>query len=183
MSQWLTNMGSALGEELGDLIDLDAVVRLTVRLVLAAILAGVIGYERGRRGKAAGIRTHMLVALGSALFLAVPQQMGMDSAGLTRVLQGLIAGIGFLGAGAILKGKEQQQIVGLTTAASLWMTAAIGCTCGLGRGGSAIVAAGLAWIVLEVVPRVFERDRIEDRRGCTDDSTSQDGDCQSESTK
>jgi putative Mg2+ transporter-C (MgtC) family protein len=74
MSQWLNGMGHTLANELQDLIDLHAMVRLGVRLVMAAILGGVIGYERGRRGKAAGIRTHMLVAIGSALFLAVPNK-------------------------------------------------------------------------------------------------------------
>ena len=74
--------------------------RHPLRLVLAAALGGLLGYEREQRGKAAGLRTHMLVALGAALFVLVPQQSGMSNTDMSRVIQGVITGMGFLGAGA-----------------------------------------------------------------------------------
>ncbi|MHB8862494.1 MAG: MgtC/SapB family protein [Pirellulaceae bacterium] len=161
MNDWLaevlTEVRSTLWLEVHDLIDVSSLTQLTVRLMMAALLGGLIGYERERSGKAAGIRTHMLVAIGSALFLVIPQQLGMTLDSMARILQGLIAGIGFLGAGTILKNQHEQEILGLTTAAALWMTAAIGCTCGLGRGGSALVAAFLTWTILDFLPRLVGR--------------------------
>jgi putative Mg2+ transporter-C (MgtC) family protein len=102
------------------------------RLLLAAGLGGLLGYERRRHGKAAGLRTHMLVALGAALFIQAPVQAGAATADLTRVVQGIATGIGFVGAGAILKLGEPVQVRGLTTAASVWLTAAVGTAVGLG---------------------------------------------------
>jgi len=159
MGEGFSAVVETLWAEIHDLVDLHDVTQLAVRLTLAAVLGGAIGYERGKRGKAAGMRTHMLVAIGSALFLAVCQQIHMSHDQLSRVIQGLVAGIGFLGAGAILKMQDQQEIVGLTTAASLWMTAAIGSTCGLGRGGSALLATFLVWMILEFLPRVMPEPR------------------------
>ncbi|RYY93505.1 MAG: MgtC/SapB family protein, partial [Comamonadaceae bacterium] len=101
------------------------------------------------------VRTHMLVAIGSALFVLVPQQTGIVPADMSRVIQGLIAGVGFLCAGTILKhGKDEQQVHGLTTAAGLWMTAAIGMGCGLGRESTAVASTVLALVVLTLVPHV-----------------------------
>jgi putative Mg2+ transporter-C (MgtC) family protein len=94
----------------------------------------------------------MLVALGSAFFIVVPVQAGMSLADLSRVLQGLTAGIGFLGAGTILK--RQGQIEGLTTAASLWLTAAVGLAAGMGREMSAVLGTILAFIILALIPHV-----------------------------
>lgn len=127
--------------------------QLVVRLLVAALLAGVLGYEREKTGKSAGVRTHMLIALGAALFVIVAQQVGMTGDPLSRVIQGLIAGIGFLGAGAILKMKDNYEIHGLTTAAGIWLTAAVGMAAGLGQIVSAVVGAVLAWIVLALLPR------------------------------
>src|SRR4051812_45222679 len=87
---------AALAAEFSDLSAVNA-VQLAVRLSVAAALAGLLGWERTQAGKAAGLRTHILVALGSAAFVAVPQQAGIEPAGLSRVMQGLVAGIGFLG--------------------------------------------------------------------------------------
>lgn len=70
---------------------------MTVRLALAAILGGMLGYDRERAGKAAGLRTHMLVSVGSALFVLIPQQAGLSDSDLSRVIQGIVAGVGFLG--------------------------------------------------------------------------------------
>ena len=86
----------------------------------------------------------MLVALGAALFVLVPQQAGVTAADMTRVLQGLVAGIGFLGAGAILKKGDEGEIEGLTTAAGIWLTAAIGIAAGMGREASAVLSTVLA---------------------------------------
>jgi putative Mg2+ transporter-C (MgtC) family protein len=137
-----------------DLPGLAAVTQIVVRLLLAALLGGLLGVQRELVGKAAGLRTHMLVALGSAFFVLIPSQAGMPLVDLSRVLQGVITGIGFLGAGAILKLSEQQQIHGLTTAAGLWLTAAVGVAAGMGRETSAILGTVLAFIILVFLPRV-----------------------------
>ena len=115
----------ALRSELFDLPDLAQFVRVFVRLTTAVVLGGLLGYEREREGKAAGFRTHMLVALGSALFTVGPLEAGMLTGDLSRVFQGIITGIGFIGAGTILKRTNEQEIQGLTTAANLWLTAAV----------------------------------------------------------
>ena len=139
-----------------DFADLDAArsARIGVRLLLAAAFGGLIGFERQWRGKAAGLRTHMLVALGAALFV-VSQYDGTPDSG-SRVVQGIAAGIGFLGAGAILKDSRDahETVKGLTTAADIWLTAAIGVTAGLGRGATALLATVLALVILAVLPRV-----------------------------
>lgn len=145
--------------EFSDIADVEQTTRILIRLLLAAVLGGVLGYEREQQGKAAGIRTHMLVAMGSALFVLVPQQGGMAVADLSRVIQGIVTGIGFLGAGAIIKHRSEADVQGLTTAAGVWMTAAIGIACGLGRESTALLSTLLALIVLAVVPRLVGRDR------------------------
>lgn len=119
-----------------------------VRLVAAMVLGAVVGYQRERAGKAAGLRTHILVALGTALFVLAAAGSGMSSDGVSRVIQGLATGIGFIGAGAILKLSATREIQGLTTAAGIWMTAAIGVTVGLGGLGLALLGTLLTWIVL-----------------------------------
>jgi hypothetical protein len=86
-----------LRSEFSDLPDLAQATRILVRLLMAALLGGVLGYERERHGKAAGVRTHMLVAMGAALFVLVPQQGGMDVADMSRVIQGIVTGVGFPG--------------------------------------------------------------------------------------
>lgn len=144
-------------EEFSDLPDAERATRVVIRLVMAALLGGVLGFERERHGKAAGLRTHMLVALGAAVFVLVPQQMGVADADLTRVLQGLIAGVGFLGAGSIIKGHEEKDIHGLTTAAGIWLTAAIGVAAGLGRGATAVLGSLLALVILTLIPRIVRR--------------------------
>jgi len=96
----------------------------------------------------------MLVALGAALFVLVPQQAGVSGADMTRVIQGVVAGIGFLGAGAIIKGGAEESVKGLTTAAGIWLTAAIGIACGLGREATAVLSALLAFAILALVPHL-----------------------------
>jgi putative Mg2+ transporter-C (MgtC) family protein len=143
-----------LREDFSDLPGAAEVTKVVVRLLLAALLGGLVGIQRERVGKAAGLRTHMLVALGSAFFVLIPYQAGMQLADLSRVLQGILTGIGFIGAGTILKRDEEEEIQGLTTAAGLWLTAAIGIAAGIGREASAILGTILALIILCLLPRV-----------------------------
>jgi putative Mg2+ transporter-C (MgtC) family protein len=107
----------------------DAVIRLTA----AAVVGGVIGLDREAHGKPTGVRTMGIVALGSALVVLVSQHPGgSDPAAGSRVIQGVITGIGFLGAGVILRNPTGRHVHGLTTAAAIWLTACIGVACGLG---------------------------------------------------
>jgi len=112
------------------------------------LLGAIIGFQRERAGKSAGLRTHMLVAMGSALFVLGGSAAGMAMSDLSRVIQGLATGIGFIGAGAILKRREEPKIEGLTTAAGIWMTAAAGVAAGLGRIGLALLSP---WVILSLV--------------------------------
>ena len=125
-------MGAIVDGVSAEFLDLSAVqaVQLALRLLIAAVLGGLIGRDRERSGKAAGVRTHLLVAVGAAAFVAVPQQAGASPADVTRVIQGLVAGIGFLGAGCIWKDDTEGRVEGLTTAAGLWLTAAVGAAAG-----------------------------------------------------
>ena len=143
--------------EFSDLKDVSEITTIVIRLLMAALLGGILGFEREHKGKAAGIKTHMLVAIGSALFVLIPQQAGLTQSELSRVMQGVIAGIGFLGAGAILKGEDEKHLKGLTTAAGIWLTAAIGVAVGLGRESSAILCTFIALLVLVIVPRITDR--------------------------
>ncbi|SOY60362.1 putative Mg(2+)transporter transmembrane accessory protein, MgtC family [Cupriavidus taiwanensis] len=151
-SVW-TEIFRTLRAEFADVPDAAEATRILMRLCMAVLLGGVIGYERESSGKAAGLRTHMLVALGSALFVLVPLQAGVPLADMSRVLQGLIAGIGFLGAGAILKQNDEAHIKGLTTAASIWMVAAIGVAAGLGRDTTAVIATVFTLVILQILRR------------------------------
>ena len=126
------------------------IARLTVRLVAAVILGGILGLERTYRHKAAGVRTHMLVAMGAAVVVVVPQLTGMSSADLSRIIQGTLTGIGFIGGGVILKLSEEHHIEGVTTAASVWLTATLGIAAGTGRVGLAFVGTILGIIILTV---------------------------------
>jgi putative Mg2+ transporter-C (MgtC) family protein len=157
MNTWET-IWRTVAEDFADIPDAAQATRITVRLVLAAVLGGVIGYEREQKGKAAGLRTHMLVALGAALFVLVVQQLRQNADDVSRVVQGIVAGIGFLGAGAILHNRNDPHIRGLTTAAGVWLTAAIGVAAGLGREVTAIITTLLALVILAVLPRLERHD-------------------------
>ena len=167
-------MMEALRAEFSDVSDPAQLMRIVVRLLLAAALGAVLGYERERRGKAAGLRTHMLVAIGAALFVLVPQQAGMAVADMSRVIQGIVTGVGFLGAGAIIKHAPEHSVQGLTTAAGVWMTAAIGIACGLGREATAVLSTVLALAVLTAVPHLVGRGddaRADDKASGNDNRT------------
>jgi uncharacterized membrane protein YhiD involved in acid resistance len=138
-------------------------IDIAARLVLSAILGAIIGLERELRAHPAGIRTHLLVSLGSALFTVVSIFGFLDVAGLganaqadpTRVAAQVVSGIGFLGAGAIIK--YGTSIRGLTTAGSLWATAAIGMAAGAGMAGIAIVGWAVVLFSLWPLDRIVER--------------------------
>lgn len=163
----LDTIGQTIAAEFSDVSDVQQLTQLVLRMLLAALLGGLLGLEREVRGKSAGIRTHMLVALGSAMFVLVPLQMGMSEEGLSRVIQGLLAGVGFLCAGSILKSEGDDQIYGLTTAAGLWMTAAIGVAAGIGREATAVLSTLLTLGILALLGplRRLRRDREGDARG------------------
>ncbi len=140
------------------------VERIALRLIAALMLGAVIGWERERAGKAAGLRTHMLVSMGSALFIVGGTAAGMSMSDLSRIIQGIAAGLGFLGAGTILKRDDDRAIEGLTTAAGIWMTSAVGVAAGLGRIGLAILSVVLTWLVLKAA-RVWEARRAKSSAG------------------
>ena len=125
---------------------------LVIRLTAAVLCGAAIGFERQRAGKAAGLRTHILVAAGTTVFILACLGAGMttNSDGISRVIQGIITGIGFVGAGSILKRETEKNISGVTTSAGIWMTAAIGVTVGLGALGLAILATILTLVILRV---------------------------------
>ena len=148
---------TTVASEFADISDVGQATRIILRLGVAGLLGGLLGWEREHAGKAAGVRTHMLVAMGAALFVLVAQQAGIAPADNSRVLQGIIAGVGFLGAGTILKGDAENQVRGLTTAAGIWLTAAIGVAAGLGRETTAVLSTLLALLVLWAVPLVHDR--------------------------
>ncbi len=131
--------------------------RVLVRLLLAVALGAVLGYDRERRESAAGLRTHMLVALGTALFALAPQAAVFGADPMSRVLQGIVAGIGFLGAGAILKRTAHGEVRGLTTAAGIWATAAIAVACAMGRVWLAIASTLACYVVLALLVRAEAR--------------------------
>ena len=129
-------------------------LEIILRLLLAAGLAAAIGYQRERAGKAAGLRTHILIALGAALF-TVTSIYGFAGGAFdpSRVAAGIVAGIGFIGAGVIFRGARGDGVAGITTAASIWVTAAIGLAAGAGMCLIAIVTTLVTVIVL-VFPKV-----------------------------
>ena len=135
---------------------------MVLRLVLAGVLGGLIGAEREWRGKVAGTRTHLLVALGAALMLLVSRH-GFDGHGdPSRVAAQIVSGIGFIGAGAIMV--DRHSVHGLTTAAGIWVAAGIGMASAAGLYLLAVVTTVLSLLGLEVFGMLFFRDRRR-RRG------------------
>lgn len=126
-------------------------VEMVLRLLLAAALGAIIGYQRERAKKPAGLRTHVLISLGAAIF-TIASIYGFGATDDTaRVAAGVVAGVGFLGAGAIIRGGEGI-VVGLTTAATIWSVAGIGLAAGAGLYLVSAVATALVLIVL-LIPR------------------------------
>jgi len=121
-------------------------VEMVLRLLLAAALGAIIGYQRERAGKSAGLRTHTLICTGAALF-AIASSYGFGAAAdPSRVAAGIVAGIGFLGAGAIMRTREH--VVGLTTAATIWAVAGVGLAAGAGLYVASAVTTFIILIVL-----------------------------------
>jgi putative Mg2+ transporter-C (MgtC) family protein len=127
-------------------MDMPFITDVAARLVAATLIGSGVGLDREIRHKPAGLKTHALVALGSALVTVVAGTLA-DSSAVSRVIQGIIAGVGFLGGGAILKGTDEL-VTGLTTAASIWLVASLGIACGAGEWIIAVIALVIALIVL-----------------------------------
>ena len=161
MDGTMLQVWAAVQQEFSDIPNVTELTRTCVRLFMAIILGASIGMERESAGSQAGFRTHMLVALGSALFVLVPLQAGTPIDDMGRVLQGVTAGVGFLGAGAIIKLSQEQEIRGLTTAASIWLTAAIGIAAGMGRETTAVISTIFALLIL-FIARLYKKNHRQD---------------------
>lgn len=135
----------------------DQVVRVALRLVGSLVIGTLIGLQRELTHKPAGLRTHLLVALGSTLLVVAAVNAGMKSADVSRVIQGLVTGIGFLGGGTILKLTREHEIRGLTTAAGIWLTAAASIAVGLGMFVDAFIGVLFALCVLSAVGKFAEK--------------------------
>lgn len=135
---------------------------ITLRLCSAALIGAVLGLNRELRGKPAGLRTNSLVALGAALLtlagigVATGQDGIPDPGAVSRTMQGIITGIGFLGAGVILRDVGGTKVHGITTAATIWLVAALGIVCGMGIWPVALIGVGLTLVVL-VLGRPLEK--------------------------
>lgn len=132
-------------------------VRIAIRLLVALAIGAFVGLQREFTHKPAGLRTHMLLALGTAFIIVSADESGMSKSDLSRVLQGLVTGIGFLGGGAILKLTAEHEIHGLTTAAGLWMTAAASAAAGLGQLALAVLGVCLGLLVLGTFVKIEQR--------------------------
>lgn len=155
---WWDTALQTLQREFSDLADPTDITRLAVRLLLAMILGGILGYQRESVGAHAGLRTHMLVCVGCALFVLSGTNAGMQAEDLSRVLQGIASGIGFLGAGAIIKLTGEMEVRGLTTAAGIWLTAAVGVAVGMGQLATAVLSTLLALGILALL-KITKRTR------------------------
>ena len=155
MSSTIEEVGQALAQEFS-VPDAATLAVIAARVLTAALLGGLIGWERERKGRAAGLKTHILVSIGSALFVLAPLLADIDGGDVTRVMQGIVSGIGFLGAGAIIKMQKDERVEGLTTAAGIWMTAAIGMATGMGQEMVAVITTVVALMVVSAVPRVLK---------------------------
>ncbi|WP_420473757.1 MgtC/SapB family protein [Noviherbaspirillum sp. ST9] len=146
-------------------------LNILLRLLIALALAGLLGWERERTGKAAGVRTHMLVGMGAALFVILgelfvlrfreyDENMRFDP---LRIIEAVVTGISFLGAGTIFVSRGEQHVKGLTTAASIWVTAAVGMLAGLERyllaAGAAILVFGVLHLAASLKPAESKEDR------------------------
>ena len=149
----------------GELIAAEfSTLTILVRLGAAVLLGGIIGFEREMKGRPAGLRTNMMVSLAAASFTLLTAEFVMEAKEVgdieidpLRVIEAVIAGVAFLGAGAIIKGSGEEEIKGLTTAAGIWLTAAIGMAAGMGREATAVLSTLIALIILYTVPKIAGR--------------------------
>jgi len=147
-------MNSAFDEITQLTPDVHQLVRVTLRLLAALAIGTAIGLQRELTHKPAGLRTHMLLGLGTALFIVGAAESGMHPDSLSRIVQGLATGIGFLGGGAILKLTNEREIHGLTTAAGIWMTAAASAAAALGQIAVALIGTLFGLLVLIVFHKI-----------------------------
>lgn len=141
-------------------------LELTIRLTLALLVGGVIGWNRQAAGKPAGLRTHMLVSLGSALFVLIPLIASTSTDTISRAIQGVATGVGFLGAGEILHQSSDKSgkshVKGLTSAATIWLTAALGIVAGCGFWQLSLLSTLMTLFILSGAKKieriVFHRD-------------------------
>jgi putative Mg2+ transporter-C (MgtC) family protein len=138
----------------------DDVLSIILRLILALIVGALIGVERETSHKPAGLRTHMLVSFGSALFILANLELPTsdNQSGVSRTIQGIAAGIGFLGGGEIIRShrqnSEREEVRGLTSAAAIWVSAALGTLAGCGLWQISLIGAVLSYLVLKVVKKL-----------------------------
>lgn len=159
-----------------------SIAEVTIRLLIAIAVGGLIGFERERQDKPAGLRTHMLVALGAATFTLLGFEVGAhlsprtgEGFDPTRVLQGVIGGIGFLGAGSIIK--SGGHVSGVTTAASVWVAGALGAAAGVGAYVLAGIATVLTFVILTVLAKLdakIPRQRTETVPAATNTDETED---------
>jgi putative Mg2+ transporter-C (MgtC) family protein len=133
------------------------IVSVIFRLTLAALVGSIPGFQRELLGQPAGLRTHMMVSVGAAIFVMAALEAGASAGDTTRVIQGVATGIGFVGAGAIMKSKQEQVVHGLTTASSVWLTAGLGTAAGMGRIWLSIMGSLLALVILSILSWISDR--------------------------
>jgi putative Mg2+ transporter-C (MgtC) family protein len=135
-------------------MDLSPLLEMTLRFLLAVALGAGIGFQRERAGKTAGMRTHILVSSGAALF-ALVSTYGFSGTvvDISRVAAGVVVGVGFIGAGVIFRGRQEEEVAGLTTAATIWVTAAIGLAAGAGMYLISVIATVIITGIL-LLPKI-----------------------------
>jgi putative Mg2+ transporter-C (MgtC) family protein len=137
-----------------ELINLSPLLEMTLRFLLAVGLGAGIGYQRERAGKTAGLRTHILVSSGAAIFTLVSAYgFSGTTVDISRVAAGVVVGVGFIGAGVIFRGRQEEEVAGLTTAATIWVTAAIGLAAGAGMYLISIIATAIITGIL-LLPKI-----------------------------
>jgi putative Mg2+ transporter-C (MgtC) family protein len=135
-------------------MNLDPWLEAILRFLLAVALGAGIGYQRERAGKAAGMRTLILVSAGAALFTLVSVYgFGDEGVDISRVAAGVVVGVGFIGAGVILRGQREEEVAGLTTAATIWVTAGIGLAAGAGMYLPSVIATAVIVGIL-LLPKI-----------------------------
>jgi len=132
---------------------LNPLLEMVLRFLLAVALGAGIGFQRERAGKAAGVRTHILVSAGAALFTLASIYGFGGAVDISRVAAGVVVGIGFIGAGVILRGQREAEVAGLTTAATIWVTAAIGLAAGAGMYLISVIATAIITGIL-LLPKI-----------------------------
>ena len=135
-------------------MNLSPLLEMVLRFLLAFALGAGIGFQRERAGKTAGLRTHMLVSSGAALFTVVSiYGFSGELVDISRVAAAVVVGVGFIGAGVIFRGRQEEEVAGLTTAATIWVTAAIGLAAGAGMYLVSVIATAITVGVL-LLPKI-----------------------------